>query len=928
MPTVTQHPHRPHHEQQGPPDDEEEPTGASHPESNKRLSERDDDNDSPSAFKIPNKRLKIDSMDEEMIEMSKPVMARKKVSAPSSALPLSSLSSKLNKNDEAEVDVNAPVVGSNRTIDDTPGVDPSELASAFALASLAGMSRGTTNIDSLAIAGQQELRDMKKADAKDKRDEVVRRVASWDETRSPKAEQHPISPEQRSPGSVTTHHETPTESSMDDRSVSSASGRKVHFAPNTKETSSPSSGAALKARLAASRKLVMPKHRTIPPSPSHPNAGNSPGMTMSPRPQTMIGAGSPMSPFARTPPHINTHPNFLHGAPYPPPHHSSYHHPHLPHHLQSAAFHPHMSAQQYPPPHFVSPPHGSPHRSFFPSGPGLRAMGYPQVPRHLLQPPLLHHPSTPGHMMGGHNQPAGPFSMERHHLQQSAASAAEAAAAQNQWICDYCNDASFGTYEEACLHEESCKMRHVRSASTKADADPHSSLAAPRSLISTSRSRSDASVGEDIAPTASGSHLRYKHGDASLVNPYQNWHQGTLCLAIEESDREWLSELNCFIRSHCVEAFSATEEDVKQSSKRGRISLHQVGIRCRFCAHLPPISSSSSKESKESDNDSADGEATTKGIAAVSFPTSIPGIYESVKRWQRVHLDVCEHIPATTRDRLNALGSTNVWVPTTRQYWADAAIALGLVDTDDGIRFGQDPASAGAEVKRITKTPSGEEPSPERSPHSFQRHLHGSPGGMVPAGVLSGMTHLHHAAFGISDGDRHPHPSSPASEGPTMNQAGTGTGRQLSPQQHVATLGGHIIFPEDMEMVPPYVYYLMRQVEPCLFTEADRFVARSKGPVGYPGFQCRHCSGHAGLGKYFPVSSKSLSTNSTSQNIHAHLLKCRKCPGPVKDRLVQLKIEKTRAPRLEPGWRKIFFDRVWARLHRNHSNMGGNDNNT
>jgi hypothetical protein len=35
----------------------------------------------------------------------------------------------------------------------------------------------------------------------------------------------------------------------------------------------------------------------------------------------------------------------------------------------------------------------------------------------------------------------------------------------------------------------------------------------------------------------------------------------------------------------------------------------------------------------------------------------------------------------------------------------------------------------------------------------------------------------------------------------------------------------------------------------------------------------------------------------------------------VKDRLVQLKIEKSRAPRLEPGWRKVFFDRVWARLH-------------
>lgn len=134
-------------------------------------------------------------------------------------------------------------------------------------------------------------------------------------------------------------------------------------------------------------------------------------------------------------------------------------------------------------------------------------------------------------------------------------------------------------------------------------------------------------------------------------------------------------------------------------------------------------------------------------------------------------------------------------------------------------------------------------------------------------------------------------------------------------ERHLHSLGGHIVYANDIEMIPPYVHFLMRQVEPCLFTEADRFVARSKGPVGYPGFQCRHCHGHAGLGKYFPVSSKSLSTNSTSQNIHAHMLKCRKCPQATKDRLVELKIEKSRAARLEPGWRKVFFDKVWERLH-------------
>jgi hypothetical protein len=133
----------------------------------------------------------------------------------------------------------------------------------------------------------------------------------------------------------------------------------------------------------------------------------------------------------------------------------------------------------------------------------------------------------------------------------------------------------------------------------------------------------------------------------------------------------------------------------------------------------------------------------------------------------------------------------------------------------------------------------------------------------------------------------------------------------------VEALGGYICFPTDDDEgeVPPYVYFLMRQVEPCRFQEADRFVARSKGPIGFPGFQCRHCNGHAGLGKYFPLTPKALATNSTSQNIHAHILKCRKCPDDVKQEMLRLKEEKSKTPRLLPGWRKIFFDKLWNRLH-------------
>jgi hypothetical protein len=740
-------------------------------------------------------------------------------------------------------------------------VDPTELASAFALASLASLSPGSNA--RTAITTKEESRDV---NMKDHKQGGVRNMESWDETRSPKADpHHPHSPEQRSPGSAAGIQYTPPSAmTLEDRNTSGGS-RKVTFAPNTKETSSPST--PLRVRLAASRRLAMPIHRAPMPPPGSDNGS----MIVSPRPHRMYG-GMPPPPYMRTPPHMPS-PHMHHGPPPPPPppphHHPAYHH-HHPHHHPGQMHSPGAFHHPSPHHHYGSPAGGPSHWH----GGGPPRMGYP--PRHLLQPPLMHRSNEP-------IPPKTPNS--------------------NQWICDFCNVASFGTYEEACLHEESCKLRVLSMSSSGEER-----------TIAMSRSRSQEE--EVAAPAAAEVYSSVPPTDVKE----QEWFDGTMSLAMEESDREWLSELNCYIRAYCIEVFSATAEDVASPVNRNRISLQQVGVRCCFCK---PSSHSAGK--REGGNDHQDGpEETSKNstpsAAAVSYPTTIAGIYESVKRWQRVHLEVCSHIPESVHDELSVLANDNVWVPTTRQYWADSARALGLVDTNEGIRFGKDPAKVHDDAKRITKVPSGEEPHhyppggsmaypPGYHPSMMHHHHHHHPApSYAPHPGMLRMDHLHQAVRVMSQEGAVP-PPSPAGAAPASHP---NTALQ---QQQLISLGGYIVYPHDMEMIPPYVYFLMRQVEPCLFTEADRFVARSKGPVGYPGFQCRHCQGHAGLGKYFPVSSKSLSTNSTSQNIHAHLLKCRKCPNVVKDRLVQLKIEKSRAPRLEPGWRKVFFDKVWARLH-------------
>lgn len=408
----------------------------------------------------------------------------------------------------------------------------------------------------------------------------------------------------------------------------------------------------------------------------------------------------------------------------------------------------------------------------------------------------------------------------------------------NNWVCDYCNIASFASYQEACSHEEACKLRHSSAADNTIRRNPLSTGTRKEDSLR------DAAAVETREQAAATTMTTTKEDKAAAAN----WFSGSQALSVESADHEWLSELNCYIRKNCVEAFSASRDDVTKTSKRGRIVLHQVGIRCKFCVCLP---------------------LKDRAVAAVSYPTSLAGIYESVKRWQRVHLPACQHVPHAMKAQLSQLQNDTVWVPTTRQYWTDSAKALGMTDSCDGIRFARDPTIA-------------------------------------PPANWTPETKTHAEAAGVQ---------MDSSSSSAMDTSSATDDEADHHQPKATPPGGFICFPTDKELIPPYVYFLMRQVEPCNFTEADRFVARSKGPIGFAGFQCRHCQGHAGLGKYFPLTSKALSTNSTSQNIHAHLRKCRKCPDNLKDELVQLKAEKGRSPRMVPGWRKTFFEMVWKRLH-------------
>ena len=117
-----------------------------------------------------------------------------------------------------------------------------------------------------------------------------------------------------------------------------------------------------------------------------------------------------------------------------------------------------------------------------------------------------------------------------------------------QWACDFCDRASFSTFDETCRHEKVC--------SHNPENHQNVSSPVPRPFLS-SRSASMTSV-------ASGSSKRsLMSKEASIAtSPVDDDESQFFCaiipLAVPSADPEWLSEMNCYIRKKCIQVFSAT----------------------------------------------------------------------------------------------------------------------------------------------------------------------------------------------------------------------------------------------------------------------------------------------------------------------------------------------------------------------------------
>ncbi len=202
---------------------------------------------------------------------------------------------------------------------------------------------------------------------------------------------------------------------------------------------------------------------------------------------------------------------------------------------------------------------------------------------------------------------------------------------QSSWACDYCQVATFQTFEEACEHEKTCPMNQN-------------------------------ALGTESSQFTS----QQQYTQDTLQSPSR---KSEILLLSMPGDKDSLSDRQCYVRSHFVELFAASEADVASRHSKGAQKLHvnQIGIRCKHCIHIR------SKDRAE---------------RAMCYPSSISRIYQTVADMQRFHFAVCEAIPSEMKSLYKTLKTTRPrGVGSPQAYWVSSAKELGLFDSEYGIRY-------------------------------------------------------------------------------------------------------------------------------------------------------------------------------------------------------------------------------------------------
>jgi len=336
-------------------------------------------------------------------------------------------------------------------------------------------------------------------------------------------------------------------------------------------------------------------------------------------------------------------------------------------------------------------------------------------------------------------------------------------------------------------------------------------------------------------------------------------------LAIDE-DQNWLSELLCFVRSEVVEVFRANVDDLRSRNSSKKICLGQVGIRCRFCAHLP-VGSRAGRSS--------------------SFPSSLDRIYQSLTMMLRDHFGNCNAMPSPTKEKfLRLKRKTTQGATDSKLFWVYAAEQLGLINTKDG----------GIWVCEQTDSSSKGKKDGDSKEDTFDKEQEN-------AEVSSVRSNRSDPPVTPSNGE----------EKLATCQVNQGAGTSRSTPIDGAKQA-RLLYPEDREIIPPFLYALLEQVTLVNLEKTEQVGNRKSLPVGLPGLACRHCNryGRKGLCRVFPARRRTLSAKLC--DLYEHLKKCNLCPNEVRHELARLKSldasQDGKMSREERG----FLEELWTRM--------------
>ena len=340
------------------------------------------------------------------------------------------------------------------------------------------------------------------------------------------------------------------------------------------------------------------------------------------------------------------------------------------------------------------------------------------------------------------------------------------------------------------------------------------------------------------------------------------------------SDEQFLDPVYNFLRSSCIEVFVATEENYTGGRGRGRgaktHAIGQVGLRCVHCKHI---------------------HRNRRANQAVSHPSRTTNIFESVRNYQRIHLEACEYIPSELITQHRELASQpyqKIHLKYIKLYFAEAACELGMVEMPNGLFFGAPPNTSGKPSDKLLAIMCTAE-NPTASEYKHLRDL------IFP----KVDERLQNSKFS--------HVASPSTRQVISN----------SRQERAV-----FVYPSDFPIVSDFRFVLFHQFLPCRPPKSALSRRRTKPDEWdtLSGLYCKHCAkAHPGeryqKGMYFPLELESLCDASLSGNLQSHIMTCQYAPLATKEALDELqRLAAEHGVITKRNAKKKFLQKLWKRM--------------